>query len=181
LAQNNLSFRLVDSESFRNILALETCHRTKISTTVLSALTMEFRNILTESLSGTIAHVGFDLWSSTSHHHYVVSTVHWIDAEWNLQRAACDLLPLSGQAADDIVTAMRKSFEKLRLSESSIASICTDGAANEVAAATWEGFAENAEHVWCIVHQLNLVVGDAYEGRCRARGKEKATNRPAQV
>jgi hypothetical protein len=148
---------------------------------VLTSLTTEFRNALTDSLNGTIMHVGFDLWSSTSHHHYVVSTLHWIDSEWKLQRAACDLLPISGQAADDIVVAMRNSLGKLKLNEGAIASICTDGAANEVAAATWEGFADNAEHVWCIVHQLNLVVGDAYAGRCRARGQEKVANQPAVV
>lgn len=120
-------------------------------------------------LAPTFPHVGFDLWSSSNHHHYIVSTAHWIDSEWKLQRAGTDLLPLSGQAADDIVEAMRKTFAMLKINEEKIASICTDGASNEVAAATFEGFAENAEHVWCLVHQLNLVVGDAYAGRCRAR------------
>jgi hypothetical protein len=50
--------------------------------------------------------------------------------------------------------------------------VYADGASNEVAAATFDGFCKNAEHIWCIVHQLNLVVGDAYAGRCRSRASK---------
>lgn len=167
-----MPFSLVDSDSFRNILAMDACHRTKISTTVLRDLVKEFRDVLQPILAKTRCHVGFDLWSSVNHNHYCVSTIHWISEDWVLERAALDLMPLVGQAADDIVASMRATFEKFAVDDSLLASICTDGASNEVAAATFDGFAENAEHVWCLVHQLNLVVGDAYAGRCRARASQ---------
>ena len=134
---------------------------------------------MTQSLTKSVRlHIGFDLWTGTNHSHYLVCTAHWIDAEWTLHRAGLDLLPLSGQTSTDIVDTIRNSFQKFNIIEDNIASVCTDGASNEIAAATFDGFCENADHVWCLAHQLNLVVGDGYSGRCRSRD---STEKPTPI
>lgn len=168
IADNHLAFRIVDSPTFRNLFPGDISHRTKMSSEVLSKLSARFRTALKEACKDQIVHVGFDLWTSSNLNHYLVSTLHWIDRGWDSCRAGLDLLPLAGQCADDIVKVIRASFAKTAINENQIASVCTDGASNEVAAATFPGFCPNAEHIWCLVHKLNLVVGDAFHGRCRS-------------
>jgi hAT family C-terminal dimerisation region len=62
-------------------------------------------------------------------------------------------------------------FKRLGILEKDVFTLSTDGASNEVAAATLDGFCDFAEHVWCFLHRLNLCIGDAFSGRCRARGQ----------
>jgi hypothetical protein len=170
LLRNNLPFRLVDDEMFRHIISPfsgELPHRTTISTRVLTDLFHDFVEAF-KSLQLKIFHISFDLWSSIAMRHYALVTAQWLQ-DWKLHRAAIAILPLDGESAKEIVNAVRSAFSGLGIQEERVFTICTDGASNEVAAATFKGFCDNAEHIWCFLHQLNLCIGDAFHGRCRAR------------
>jgi hypothetical protein len=168
LAVNNLSFRLVDNRYFKRCLGSKTQGRTGISTKHLTSLAGKFHQALSDVVGDCFVHLGFDLWTSSNHNHFLVSTLQWISEDWEIVRAGLSLCPITNQDAHSVVLELKKQFEHYHLKESSIISICTDGA--ETAAATLGGFCDEAEHVWCLVHQLNLVIGDGFEGRVRARG-----------
>jgi hypothetical protein len=170
LVKNNLSFRLVDDPVFRQILLSPTIpHRTTISTTILSSLYNDFITAFKEMMLKGI-HISFDLWTSIAMHHYVLITCQWIDSvEWTLQRACLSIVHLENQDALTIVNSIRDTFLRLSIDEKHVFTLCTDGASNETAAATFQGFCPKAEHIWCFVHKLNLCIGDGFEGRCRAR------------
>ncbi len=54
LAACNLPFHLVDREPFRNLLPVNICHRTTISTSVLTLLADSFRSVLTQTLTNSV-------------------------------------------------------------------------------------------------------------------------------
>jgi hypothetical protein len=173
LAVNLLSFRVVDNPFFKNTLHTPCKSRNTISGPVLAGVSGKFTKALQDAVKDQLVHLGFDLWSSVAGNHYIVSALQWIDHEWELVRAGLDVLPLNGQCAVDIVASIRKSLADVGVKERNVVSVCTDGASNETAAATFDGFCSKAEHLWCLVHKLNLVIGDGFEGRVRARDIER--------
>lgn len=152
-ATSNLSFRLIDKPTFRTILSHNVCHKTKFSDKILSNLSNIFQNALKYNVSHRVIHLAFDLWSSSNHHHYLVLCCYWF-SDWQMNRAALDIFPMTEQTGDAIVAAVRNVLTKYGINEQMIASVCTDGASNEVAAATFPDFSVNAEHVWYEFHNI---------------------------
>jgi hypothetical protein len=159
LAVKNLPFVLVDSPFFQKCLPGAVGKRTTMSTRVLENVGSKFNVALSEAVADEYCHIGFDLWSACNGHHYLVSTLQWIDASWQLQRAGLGIVPMTEQTADAIVKSTRGSLCNVNVDEAKVASVATDGASNETAAATFQGFCDQAEHVWCLLHQFNLCIG----------------------
>ena len=163
VVSNLLPFRLVDDEIFRQILLSNaTAHRTTLSTVHLTALYDDFVAALRSAIDDCHVHISFDLWSSISMNHYVVISCQWISTDWKIERAGLSIHGLDGQNAVDIVKAVTDVIDKIGIKQKSVFSIVTDGAANEVSAANFEGFCDGAEHVWCFLHKLNLIIGDGF-------------------
>ena len=163
VASNNLPFRIIDDEAFRAILKSSSVpHRTSLSTVHLTSLYNDFKDSLKASIGKNYIHISFDLWSSITMNHYLVLSCQWISPEWIIERAGLSILDLDGQCADDIVTAVESILDNLGIEQKAIFSIVTDGAANEVSAANYSGFCDEAEHVWCYLHKLNLCIADGF-------------------
>lgn len=144
-----------------------------MSSKSLSSLHEVFRARLREALLDQVVHVGFDLWSSVANENYIIITVYWVSEDFYMQSAVLAIVPLQDQYAETIVRLVRAEFSAAGVDEEAVFTVCTDGASNEQAAACFPGFASNAEHVWCMSHKLNLMVGDGFEERVRARGSGK--------
>mgnify|MGYP003647809656 FL=1 len=179
VVSNLLPFWVVDDESFRRILHSSTVpHRTSLSTVHLTSLYDDFKLSLQSAIQDCHLHIAFDLWSSISMNHYVVVSCQWISKEWKIERAGLAILGLDGQCAKDIVSAVSNVISNIGINQKMVFSVITDGASNEVSAATYDDFCEEAEHVWCYLHKLNLIIGDGFaEKACRssATSREKPT------
>ena len=84
------------------------------------------------------------------------------------------LSEMQGETANDIIEKLENALDRVKVSERQILTLATDGASNEKAAANHDRFCEHSFHVWCVCHRVNLAVGDAMKGYCRAReGREE--------
>lgn len=184
LAMNDLPFTLLNSESFRKVFLSGYTGRIVKDTQMFRRYLFEvhdiFRDELKVALADQVAHIGFDLWTSITNEPFLILSVYWIDFEFRMQDAVLSISPLHDHTAEGIVASVRKELNAVGLQEKKIFSIATDGASNEQAAATFEGFAPNAEHLWCFAHKINLVVGDCFDDRVRARTSSSRSRIPAQ-
>jgi hypothetical protein len=177
IAVKNLPFSLVDAPEFKKVLHASCQGRTQMANVHTPKVAEKICVALKEKLQGNWLHLGFGLWTSSNNHHYLVSTLQWICDDWNLMRAGLSISPMIGQSAVDIKNSISATLDSVGvLQDTQVVSICTDGAANETVAATFPGFCPEAEHVWCLVHQFNLVIGDAFANRCRAKDAATTTS-----
>ena len=164
LVSNNLPFRIVDNDAFRQILQKANIpHRTSMSTVQLTSLFNDFKDALRAAIGDSFIHISFDLWSSVAMNHYIVVSCQWISREWKIEKAGLAIFDLEGQCAPD--SAVERTLGRMNINQKSIFSIVTDGAANEVSAANFSSFCDDAEHVWCYLHKLNLCISDGFAGK----------------
>ena len=87
IIENNLSMRVVSSQSFKKFLYAPCHNRAIMAKKHLPKLFEKFIKALQDALKNQIIHLGFDLWSSLNNISYLISTAHWIDEDWELQQA----------------------------------------------------------------------------------------------
>ena len=84
------------------------------------------------------------------------------------------LSEMQGETANDIIEKLENALDRVKVSQRQILTLAKDGASNEKAAANHDRFCEHSFHVRGVCHRVNLAVGDAMKGYCRAReGREE--------
>jgi hypothetical protein len=99
-----------------------------------------------------------DLWSDRSMRGFMAVTLHYLDAEFEMNDWTLEVIRFEGKhTGSAIASALAKSLQKWGLDKSKCVRLVRDGAANAVSA----GNQFEVPHASCLAHSLHLVVAGA--------------------
>ncbi|XP_076876677.1 E3 SUMO-protein ligase ZBED1-like [Brachyhypopomus gauderio] len=99
-----------------------------------------------------------DIWSSVNMMPYMSLTIHYLNANWELQSKCLETLFIpESHTGDNLAEALRSSLQEWSLDEGKLACITTDNGANIVAAVRKLGW----QWLNCFGHNLHLAVTNA--------------------
>jgi len=105
--------------------------------------------------SGSVA-MAIDMWTSLAKDHYMGSTYHWIDKDFNLRSQVVDLYPFFGSATGDMIArVVEDRFSEQFQNDAFISAIVSDCGANVKLARQLLVPGDSED---CLPHKLNCAV-----------------------
>lgn len=180
--ENNISFRVVESDSFRKLIngcsSQNSSFKIPCQTTLREWIRKEYEKEKAEikkELQETPGKVNFiiDGWSSKNHHAFQGVVATWIDANWILNTCLLDMTILKGNhSGANMAAAFANTIEEFGLWDK-LLSVTTDNAGNmdtfatefeKICAARGHFFRAEDHRVRCLAHIINLVCKDVLNG-----------------
>ena len=195
VVEQMLPFSVVESESFRNMMAAHNPHTrimsNKRAKQLINLLSSHTRGTLTNEMKQETVNFTTDHWTSHANQNCAALTAHWIDSTWTLNSVSLGIFLHEGRTtAEELLSAFVDIWSDLDLTAVEILSVTTDTAANMNKVGTFmeeKGIA----HVCCTDHNLQLTCkllcsdetfdGQGWESIKKARNVVSFINKSTQA
>ena len=162
IVSNYLSFRLINSESFRDLIEYlqpkwDVCDRKKLSAVLVPALRSEIEASLKHRMSSIkYFSISLDTWTSSANRSYLAVTAHGISKSFSFESFLLDIVVIKkSETGEHIAELVREILGDWSIDLSQIVAGTSDGGANVKKAIKKD---LNLMWIYCLAHALNRSV-----------------------